>query len=211
MAAHPGVADHQVLDRGPLGVAEMQRAGHVRRRLDDRERRQAWIGRRTGAVRREDVGGQPALVDRALDLGRSVGLRELGRRPGRSSCASDRDRQKRKPARPADERVVVPPAGSASVRRAHRATAVVRRPLDALSGVTRHGSRATFMPDAAARLTPSRARFGAVPALLLSVVAVKAASVARALPTPAGAGSGHDPTKGPATSGHRSGWAWVDR
>ena len=70
MAAHPGVADHQVLDRGPLRVAEVERAGDVRRRLDDRERRQGRVGGRARAVGREDVGGQPALVDRAFDRGR---------------------------------------------------------------------------------------------------------------------------------------------
>ena len=52
MPAHPRVPDHQVLDGRPLGVAEMERPGHVRRRLDDRERRQVRIGGRAGSVRR---------------------------------------------------------------------------------------------------------------------------------------------------------------
>ena len=76
VAAHPGVADHQVLDRGPLGVAEVERAGDVRRRLDDRERRQRRVGGRAGAVGGEDVRREPALVDRALDIVRRIGLRQ---------------------------------------------------------------------------------------------------------------------------------------
>ena len=114
MAAHPGVADHQVLDRGPLGVAEVERARDVRRRLDDRERRQGRVGRRAGAVGREDVRREPALVDRALDIVRRIGLRQA-----RVIGSLVLPRNKR-PARPADERVVVPPAGSASGPAAHR-------------------------------------------------------------------------------------------
>ena len=89
--AHPRVPDHQVLDRGPLGVAEVERARDVRWRLDDHERRERGIGGRARAVGREDVRGQPALVDRAFDLVRRIGLRELphraplGNRTARSS------------------------------------------------------------------------------------------------------------------------------
>ena len=83
---------------GPLGVAQVQRPSDVRGRLDDRERRQVRIGRRARAVRREHIGGQPALVDRALDLARRVGLRQL-RHPGqtRSLPARPRARKRRRP------------------------------------------------------------------------------------------------------------------
>ncbi len=77
MTAHPGVPDHQVLDRGPLGMPEVERAGDVRRRLDDRERRQRRVGGRTRPVRGEHVRREPALVDRALDIVRRIGLRQL--------------------------------------------------------------------------------------------------------------------------------------
>ena len=75
-ALHPRVARHQVLDRAPLGVAEMEAAGHVRGRLDQHEGRLRRIGPRSGAVGREDVGRQPALVDRPFDLRGPVCLRE---------------------------------------------------------------------------------------------------------------------------------------
>ena len=74
LAAHPGVTDHEVLDRRPLGVAEVERAGHVGRWLDDRERRQARVRRRACAVGSEHVRGDPVLVDRAFDVSRRVGL-----------------------------------------------------------------------------------------------------------------------------------------
>ena len=68
---------------------------------------------------REDVGRQPALVDLALDDGRVVDPGELpeiwfavGHRPLARSVPSRRISAKKRPARPADERVVVPPAGS---------------------------------------------------------------------------------------------------
>ena len=68
VAAHPVVADECVLHRGRQRVADVQRTGHVRRRLDHDEALSA--GRRL--VRGpECVGGQPALVDRRLD-GRGV-------------------------------------------------------------------------------------------------------------------------------------------
>ena len=80
MAAHPGVADHQVLDRRPLGVPEVERAGDVRWRLDDREWRQVRIGGGTRPVGGEHVRGEPALVDRALDIVRRIGLRKVRHR-----------------------------------------------------------------------------------------------------------------------------------
>jgi hypothetical protein len=78
VADHPGVPDHQVFDRRPLRVAEMERAGDVRWGLDDGERRQARIGRRAATVGREDIGRGPLLVDRTLDVPRRVGLRQVG-------------------------------------------------------------------------------------------------------------------------------------
>ncbi len=87
MAAHAGVADQEVLDRGPLGMPEVQRTRDVGRWLDDRERREVRVGRRAGSIGGEDVRGQPALVDRALDIGRSIGLRERGLvRVGHRAC-----------------------------------------------------------------------------------------------------------------------------
>ncbi len=73
---HAGVADHQVLDRRPLGVAQVEAAGDVRRRLDDHERLERPIRRGARAIRREDVGRQPSLVDVVLELRWRVGLRE---------------------------------------------------------------------------------------------------------------------------------------
>ena len=70
--------------------------------------------------------------------------------------------------------VVVPPAGSATGAAALIAPGRIRCPLDALSGVGRRGSRVTFAPIDAVRLAPSRTRSGPIPALLLSVLAVRA-------------------------------------
>ena len=131
---HPCVADHHVLDRRPLRVPEVERARHVGRRLDQDERGQAGVGGRARAVRREDVGREPALVDVVLELGRHVGLRELlARRLGHGSLPTERKR----PARPADERG----RGTtcwfrAGCRVAHRG-GVSGRALGALSGAIR--------------------------------------------------------------------------
>jgi len=66
--------------------------------------------------------------------------------------------------------VVVPPAGSAS-----GAGSPVRGALrGALSGASRTARERPSRRPVPARLPPSRARFVAVPALLLSVVAVRA-------------------------------------
>ena len=163
--AHPGVADHQVLDRGPLGVPEVQRAGDVRRRLDDRERRQVRIGGRAGAVGREHVRREPALVDRALDVVRRIGLRQVRHR-------SVLEKEK---------------ARSSSGRTGRGTTCwfgarcgpliAVRVGPGALS--TRYrASPARLASDlhavVPARLAPSRARSGAVPSLLFPVIAVRA-------------------------------------
>ena len=106
------------------------------------------VGARARAVRREDVGRQPALVDRGLEVGRPVGLRAarssicvVGRR--RSSVVSP---EIKRPARPADERgrgttcwfgVRAGPLIAAGRVRRPRRRAIGRRP---------HGSRVTFTP-----------------------------------------------------------------
>ncbi len=162
--AHPGVADHQVLDRGPLGVAEVERAGDVGGRLDDRERRQRRVRRRARSVRREDVRREPALVDRALDVVWRIGLRQL-----RHLALLNTER----PARPADERVVVPPAGSTSG--ALPGHPEPPGPASSRRAIGRLPSRlASDLHDVVpARLAPSRTRFGVVPSLLFPVPAVR--------------------------------------
>ena len=106
---HPRVADHQVLDRGALRVAQVQAPGHVGRRLDDHERLEGPVGGGARPVGGEDVGGQPALVDGVLELGGHVGPGEaLGRlrlrHRVRSRSARARGPETERPARPADER-----------------------------------------------------------------------------------------------------------
>ena len=124
-ALHSGVASHEVFDCRALSVAQVQRAGHVGRRLDDDEGLLAPVGARSLAIRGEDVGIDPALVDGHLDLARPICLGELRlacRACGRAVRLRLRGLghrllhalPKSEPARPADERVVVPPAGSAS-------------------------------------------------------------------------------------------------
>ena len=130
------------------------------------------VGARAGAVGREDVGRQPALVDRALEVGRPVGLRKLGRR--RRSCRSssvpvNRTTRSSSGRTGSWYHLLVRRRG----RSAHRGR-LVRCPLGALSGAGRHGSRVTFAPAVPARLAPSRARSVAVEALLLPVLAVRA-------------------------------------
>ncbi len=75
-ALHPRVADHQVLDGGSLRVTQVERTGDVRRRLDDDERRRARVRARAGAIRREDVGREPAVVDGGFDVGGAVRRRQ---------------------------------------------------------------------------------------------------------------------------------------
>ena len=124
VAAHPRVADHQVLDRRPLGVAEVEAAGHVGRRLDDHERRQRLVRGRAGTIGREHVGREPLLVDGVLELGGDIGAREsLG-----LGCAGVGlrlrhlfgSRRRKRPVVQRTNGVVVPPAGSTPVPAAHR-------------------------------------------------------------------------------------------
>ena len=76
-ALHSGVPGHQVFDGRALGVAKVQRAGDVRRRLDDHEGLLAPVRARALAVGIEDVGVDPALVDGMFDFAGSVGLRHF--------------------------------------------------------------------------------------------------------------------------------------
>ena len=120
-ALHARAPDHQVLGRGARGVAQVQRAGDIGRRLDDDER--LLRGRRTRAcaIRSEDVRRQPACLHGGLHLGRLVGAgHAAARRPGaalrlccrsRSSMALPGGRRPlagcpriERPARRADER-----------------------------------------------------------------------------------------------------------
>jgi hypothetical protein len=167
VAAHASVADHEILDRGPLGVAQVQGAGDVRRRLDDRERRQVGIGRGTGAIRREHVGRQPALVGGAFDVARCVGLRQIGHR---FVCGSWNEN-----ARPSSGRAGRGTTCWFGIRSlAFITLGVSRCPLDALSGVVRRGSRATFMPAIPRGSHRPALAPEICPTLLFSVVAVRA-------------------------------------
>ena len=172
---HPRVADHQVLDRGPLRVAEVEAPGDVRRRLDDHERRQRRIGGRARAIGREHVGRQPLLVDVVLELGRDVGARQgLGARGSvRQAASSIGSRTQNAPSSSGRTgswyhllvRRRCPPLIAAGPGPASSRRAIGRHP---------HGSRATFASVVPARLAPSRARSVADPDLLFSVVAVRA-------------------------------------
>ncbi len=166
VAAHPGVADHQVLDRGPLGVPEVERAGDVRRRLDDRERRQVRIGGGTRPVGGEHVRGEPALVDRALDIVRRIGLRQVRHR---SVLAKQKAPLVQRTNGSWYHLLVRRP-----VRAAHRGPDWFRRPRDALSGVSRHGSRATFTSSCPRGSHHPALAPGPFPSLLFPVIAVRA-------------------------------------
>ena len=162
MTAHPGVADHQVLDRGPLGMPEVERTRHVGGRLDDRERRERRVGGRAGAVGGEDIRREPALVDRALDIVRRIGLRQIRhRRPRNRTTRSSSGRTGRgttcwfSGGSGRSSRLGLPDALSTRYRAS---------PVRLASDV--HVGRPT-------RLAPSRARSGAVPSLLFPVIAVR--------------------------------------
>ncbi len=158
---HPGVADHQVLDRAPLGVAQVEAAGHVRGRLDDDEGRLARIRaasrRRRGRRRR-----RPASA-------RRWALRT--RWAGRPSRALPAHRSPRPTLPPLLLETKTPRSSSgrtgswyhllvrAPAHSAHRGRGL-RCPSRRAIGRRPHGSRATFTPGSAARLAPSRARFG---------------------------------------------------
>ena len=68
---HAVVASQRVFDRGPLGVSQVQLAGDVRRRHDDRERTLIGVGRRL-----EEAGRLPPLVETLFDRRRLVGFGE---------------------------------------------------------------------------------------------------------------------------------------
>ena len=127
---------------------------------------QRRVGGRAGAVGREDVRREPALVDRALDIVRRIGLRQhpvivwlLGNRTARSSSG-----------RTGRGTTCWFGVGSGRSSRLGLAPTPSRRAIGRLP----HGSRATFTSVVPARLAPSRARSGAVPSLLFSVIAVRA-------------------------------------
>ncbi len=174
MPAQPGVPDHQVLDRGALRVAQVERARDVRWRLDDRERRQGRIRGRATTVRREDVGLEPALVDRALDLARGIGLGEPGHLalPSRHLVVLGLRKQ--------NGPLVQRTNGSwyhLLVRRLGRVAHRDRRfrtPSRRAIGRHPHGSRATFTPAVPRGSHRPTLAWWPVPALLLSVVAVRA-------------------------------------
>ena len=170
---HARVADHEVLDRRPLRVAEVERARDVGRRLDEHERGQVDVRGGAGAVGGEDVGGQPPLVDAVLELRGQVRLRELPALVA-ACLLGHRSLPKMQTTRSSSGRtgswyhLLVRCRG----RSAHRGR-LVRRPHRRAIGRHPHGSRATFGTGVPARLAPSRARLEAVPGLLLSVVAVR--------------------------------------
>ena len=85
VAAHAVVADEDVLDERGERVAEVERAGDVRRRLDDDEP----LGARGSLVgRAERIGRQPSVVDRRLDGGGVVARGKLASRRHRSVSSS---------------------------------------------------------------------------------------------------------------------------
>ena len=128
-----------------------------------------------GAVGREDVGRQPALVDRGLEVGRPVGLRQLRRRRVVVSVVSVIRLGPDKSNDPLVQRtngVVVPPAGSAP------GPSRSSRPAGSGALSARYRAPAARLASdvhaaGPARLAPSRARSVAVEALLLSVLAVR--------------------------------------
>ena len=156
VASHPVIADQRVLDRRACGVSEVERAGDVRRRLDDDERLSAgrWI---VGGA--ECIGRHPALVDRRLDGRRVVARCQLASRRHRPLQTND----------PLVE------------GRTGRGTTFVReRPSDprAVASLPRYradplGSRATFSLSCPVGLSAvGPASLGADRGVLLTVVAV---------------------------------------
>ena len=85
VALHPPAPDQGVLDRVVEGVADVQRAGHVRRRNDDAVRLAI-----AGRVRREVTGLYPQLVPPLLDLARACTGRAASRRHGSGRVSRSR-------------------------------------------------------------------------------------------------------------------------
>ena len=106
VAAHAVVADQDVLDGHEQRVADVERAGDVRRRLGDDE---ALRARRLGGGR-EGAGGQPAVVDGGLDRAGVVAGAQLAALGGHRSVLHLL-RSSTKPARRrTNGLVVVPPS-----------------------------------------------------------------------------------------------------
>ena len=142
---HAVIPDEGVLDRGRQGMTDVQRAGHVRRRLGDHElpgaRRRFLGGRESAAL-------QPALVDPRLDGGSVVARGKLAIRRRHRHGRTPHPRCPRTPKTrsPKDERV---PRGTTFV-----STLTVSVLVPALSGGTR---------PARVRPSPSRVRVGSQP------------------------------------------------
>ena len=83
-AAQPLIADENILQRDIQRVANVQRAGHVRRRHDD------GVRRRVRARRAERVGALPMRIPAGFDFGRVECFVEFGHGPalneGRAQC-----------------------------------------------------------------------------------------------------------------------------
>src|SRR5882672_12565492 len=170
---HPGVADHEVLDRGALGVPEVERAGDIRRRLDDHEWLRRRVRARAGAVRSEHVGSEPPLVDRAFVVARRICPRQIHRplplRKQNNPLAQRTNgswyhllvRRPRRAGHPGPCR----PGRIGLVRRADALVARYRTPTARLAS--------DLGAVVLAGLAPSPARWVADPALLLSVTAVR--------------------------------------
>jgi len=192
-ALHSGVPGHQVLDSRPLGMAEVQRAGDVWRWLDDHEWRLRPVGARALAVGIEDVRRRPS-AGRWRVRPRLVGRpspfpllqpRRSGRPPRFRVLAPSAIVRSvnEEPARPADERVVVPPAGSAPPGGRSSRPQSLAMPSRRAIGRLPHDSRATFTPLRLGALSHAAGRgpFSChrLATLLLSVNAVKAPIVAQ--------------------------------
>ena len=180
-SGHPRVAGHGVLDRRPLGVAEVERPGDVGRGLDDHEGRLRPVGPTARAVGGEDVGRQPAPVDAGLDAGRVEGLRHrlAPRRPvGHAGLLRPegplRPQKSNAPLVQRTNGVVVPPAGSVAAPAGHpgreRAAALSAR-YRAPPVTTRE--RPSRAPAAAGSQPMTRGLCRPSGALLLSVTAVR--------------------------------------
>ena len=147
-ARHPRVAGHGVLDRRPLRVPEMEGTGDVGRRLDDDEGRLRLsppdCQRRRGRRHRPPASARRCRP-RRWPRRRPWAAPWLARRP--SPClhpASPVSRNRTPRSSQRTNGVVVPPAGSVAAPSGHPGRGSCRGPLGALSGATRHDSRATF-------------------------------------------------------------------
>jgi hypothetical protein len=128
-------------------VAEVERAGDVRRRLDDDERLRVCRG---VVGRAEGIGRQPAVVDRRLDGGRVVARAELASRRHRFRLLHRQYETQSETRSSKDERVVVPPSFAATA-----SSADAGPPRAPRYRADPSGSRATF-PRSVPGRAPSR-------------------------------------------------------